>query len=101
MRGVDGTRLHTEVHRPEDAPTVVLVHGILCSTQFWRNQIRDLSGEFRVVAYDHRGHGRSDAPRAGSYGLDDLADDLQRFSPRPYRMGSGPSWPGIRWAASR
>ncbi|MEZ5150009.1 alpha/beta fold hydrolase [Rhodococcus zopfii] len=77
VRSVDGTRLHTEIHGPDDAPTIVLAHGILCSTLFWRNQIRDLSEDFRVVAYDHRGHGRSAAPRAGSYELDHLADDLQ------------------------
>ncbi|WP_231611676.1 alpha/beta fold hydrolase [Rhodococcus sp. CX] len=77
VRSADGTRLHAEIHGPDDAPTIVLAHGILCSTLFWRNQIRDLSSEFRVVAFDHRGHGRSDAPRAGNYELDHLADDLQ------------------------
>lgn len=77
VRSTDGTRLHAEIHGPDEAPTIVLAHGILCSTQFWRNQIRDLRDDYRVVAYDHRGHGRSDAPRSGSYELDHLVDDLQ------------------------
>ncbi|NLU61526.1 alpha/beta fold hydrolase [Rhodococcus sp. HNM0563] len=76
VHSADGTRLHAEVHGPDGAPTIVLSHGILCSTEFWHNQIRELSKEFRVVAFDHRGHGRSDAPRAGAYTMDHLADDL-------------------------
>ncbi|MFD6897372.1 alpha/beta fold hydrolase [Rhodococcus sp. NPDC060086] len=76
VHSADGTRIHTEVHGPDDAPIIVLAHGILCSTEFWRNQIRDLSTDFRVVAFDHRGHGRSEAPPAGSYTMDHLADDL-------------------------
>jgi pimeloyl-ACP methyl ester carboxylesterase len=73
----DGTRLHAEVFGPEDAPTVVLAHGWTCSNQFWHYQIRDLSKDFRVVAYDQRGHGRSAAPQGGQYSPDALSDDLQ------------------------
>ncbi|MDL9936833.1 alpha/beta hydrolase [Gordonia sp. ABSL1-1] len=76
VRSADGTRLAVTVHGADDVPTIVLVHGILCATDFWRFQIADLAGDFRVVSYDHRGHGRSEAPRAGNYSLDHLADDL-------------------------
>lgn len=72
----DGTRLHVEIHGPGDAPTIVLTHGVLCALGFWRHQIAALSAEYRVVAFDHRGHGRSEAPRRGRYTLDHLADDL-------------------------
>lgn len=76
VRAPDGTRLHVEIHGRPDAPTVVLTHGVLCDLTFWRKQIADLSDEFRVVAFDHRGHGVSAAPARGSYTLDHLADDL-------------------------
>ncbi|MGW0043012.1 alpha/beta fold hydrolase [Rhodococcus sp. NPDC003348] len=76
IRSADGTRLHTEIHGNDTGPTVVLAHGVLCSTEFWHNQIRDLADDFRVVAYDHRGHGRSEAPKHGHYSLDHLAADL-------------------------
>lgn len=76
VRSKDGTRIHTEVYGPEDAPTIVLSHGILCALGFWRNQIGDLSDEYRVVAFDHRGHGRSQAAPARAYTFDHLADDL-------------------------
>jgi pimeloyl-ACP methyl ester carboxylesterase len=73
----DGTRLHAEVFGLDGAPTIVLVHGWTCAIDFWHYQIRDLAGEFRVVAYDQRGHGRSRASRDGEYTAEALADDLQ------------------------
>jgi pimeloyl-ACP methyl ester carboxylesterase len=76
VTSADGTRLHVEVFGPEEAPAVVLVHGWLCSLQFWHYQIRDLSAEFRVVAYDQRGHGSSQPPRGGEYDIEVLGDDL-------------------------
>ncbi|MFE9445928.1 alpha/beta fold hydrolase [Streptomyces sp. NPDC006602] len=71
----DGARLHVEVHGPEGAPAVVLAHGWTCSTAFWAAQIRDLSADHRVIAYDQRGHGRSPASPACT--TDALADDLE------------------------
>ncbi|HEY5834224.1 alpha/beta fold hydrolase [Streptomyces sp.] len=74
----DGTRIHVEEYGRPDSPTVVLSHGWTCSTLFWAPIVRALSADFRVVAYDQRGHGRSAAPatRQG-YGTGLLADDLQ------------------------
>ncbi len=77
VRSADGTRLHTEVFGPEDGYPIVLAHGITCAIRVWANQIADLSTDYRVIAYDHRGHGRSAVPpRRGNYGLDFLAADL-------------------------
>ncbi|MEU9145897.1 alpha/beta hydrolase [Streptomyces sp. NPDC048349] len=70
----DGARLHVEVHGEEGAPAVVLAHGWTCSTAFWAAQIRDLSKDHRVIAYDQRGHGRS--PAARTHSTTALADDL-------------------------
>jgi len=77
VRSPDGTRLHVEVFGREDAPTVVLVHGWTNEIAVWHHQVRDLGDEFRVVAYDQRGHGRSDPPQASVYSADALGDDLQ------------------------
>ena len=76
VRAADGTRLHTEVFGPEDGAPIVLAHGITCALQVWRAQITDLSRDHRVIAYDHRGHGRSGVPPRAQYSLDHLAADL-------------------------
>ncbi|NKI43374.1 alpha/beta fold hydrolase [Streptomyces physcomitrii] len=72
----DGAVIHAEVHGPDRAPAVVLVHGWTCSTAFWAAQIRDLAADHRVIAYDQRGHGRT--PQVpGGYRTELLADDLE------------------------
>jgi pimeloyl-ACP methyl ester carboxylesterase len=74
----DGTALHVEEHGPAEAPAVVLVHGWTCSTAFWAAQLRDLAPDHRVIAYDLRGHGRSQVPDGpAGYGTRQLADDLE------------------------
>jgi pimeloyl-ACP methyl ester carboxylesterase len=77
VRSKDGVRLHTEVFGPEDGYPIVLAHGITCALRVWAYQIADLSNDYRVIAFDHRGHGRSAVPaRRRAYSLDHLAGDL-------------------------
>ena len=76
VRGADGTRLHTEVFGPADGYPIVLAHGFTCTLQVWREQIADLSRDHRVIAFDHRGHGRSGVPPRAQYTLEHLASDL-------------------------
>ncbi|MFE7775695.1 alpha/beta fold hydrolase [Streptomyces sp. NPDC057445] len=73
----DGSRIHVELHGPEDAPAVVLAHGWTCSTQFWAPQIRELAPDHRVIAYDQRGHGRTPAVAKAGHSTGALADDLE------------------------
>jgi pimeloyl-ACP methyl ester carboxylesterase len=77
VRSEDGIRLHTEVFGPEDGYPIVLAHGITCALRVWAYQIADLSTDYRVIAFDHRGHGKSAVPpRRHRYSLDILAADL-------------------------
>jgi 3-oxoadipate enol-lactonase len=56
-------------------PWVVMSHSLACSLEMWDPQIEALAGDYRVLRFDARGHGRSDAP-AGAYTLEQLADDV-------------------------
>lgn len=84
----DGLRLHVEVHGRPDAPTVVLAHGWTCSTRFWAPVIRRLTDQYRVVAYDQRGHGRSEIPPSRArYSTRALAEDLATVLARTVPAG--------------
>jgi pimeloyl-ACP methyl ester carboxylesterase len=87
VRSADGTRLHTEVFGPEDGYPIVLAHGITCAIRVWAYQIVELSGDFRVIAFDHRGHGRSGIPRRGGYSLSHLAADVDAVLDATLRPG--------------
>ena len=71
---VNGITLNYELHGGK-GPWLVLSHSLACSTAMWAPQIAEFSTRFRVLAFDTRGHGKSDAP-AGAYTLEQLADDL-------------------------
>ena len=76
----DGTQLNVEVHGPDGAPAVVLVHGWTCNTTFWAPVVRILrqaAPELRVVVYDQRGHGGSEAAPKGRYSVPILVEDLR------------------------
>ncbi|MDH6133479.1 pimeloyl-ACP methyl ester carboxylesterase [Kitasatospora sp. MAA4] len=78
VRSADGSRLHAAEYGPEGAPLVVLAHGWTCSTAFWAPVVHRLSDTHRVVAYDQRGHGRSDIPPTPrGHSTTALADDLE------------------------
>lgn len=56
---------------------VVLIHGWPLSGASWSGQLAPLrEAGYRVITYDRRGFGESDAPSSG-YDYDTLADDLQ------------------------
>ena len=57
-------------------PPVVLVHSWALQSAMWAHQIPALNDAgFRAIAFDRRGHGRSDGNGHG-YDVDTLADDL-------------------------
>ncbi len=67
--------LHYRVDGPSGAPVLVLSHALGLSMAMWDPQLDSLARTFRVIRYDHRGHGGSPVP-AGPYRIEDLARDL-------------------------
>lgn len=84
-----------------DGPPVVLLHGFACGKRMWLHQIRALKRRFRVIAYDQRGHGLSDAPPAAQcYSANLLGRDLvgvldalkiERAALVGFSLGGGPA----------
>jgi len=82
-------------------PPVVLLHGLACGKRMWFHQIRALRRRFRVIAYDQRGHGLTDAPAvAKDYSAGHLARDLvgvldalkiEQAAIVGFSMGGGPA----------
>jgi 3-oxoadipate enol-lactonase len=71
----DGVRLAYRLDGSADAPLLVLSNSIATTLRMWDRQIPELSKRYRVLRYDTRGHGASDAP-AGAYSLDRLGRDV-------------------------
>lgn len=80
---------------------VVLLHGLACGKRMWFHQIRALRDRFRVIAYDQRGHGLTNAPaNATDYSAAHLARDLvgvldalkvERAAVVGFSLGGGPA----------
>jgi len=60
-------------------PTLLFVHGWLNDANVWGGVIEELSGDFRCIAVDLRGHGQSEAAGLGNYGRALVLDDLRRI----------------------
>ncbi len=72
---INGVLLHYRLHGRADAPAVALANSLGTDARIWDEVIERLAGTYRVLSYDKRGHGLSDAPR-GDYSLDDHVNDL-------------------------
>lgn len=74
---LDGVRLHYVDEGQGE--TLLCVHGNPTWSFAWRNLIKDLSRDYRVLAVDHIGCGFSDKPQQYEYRLARHIDNLSRF----------------------
>ncbi len=72
---VDSTRLFYRLEGRDDAPVLVLAHSLGLDHSLWDRQALDLVPHFRILRFDTRGHGASDAP-SGDYTIERLAHDV-------------------------
>jgi len=70
----NGVRINVALSGNTSAPVVLMSHSLATSLDLWSPQLVVLEPQFRVLRYDTRGHGASDAPQ-GAYTLAQLADD--------------------------
>jgi 3-oxoadipate enol-lactonase len=66
--------LHHDIAGPDDAPVLLLGGSLGTTLKMWDGQLA-LAERFRVVRFDHRGHGGSPVP-PGPYRIADLGADV-------------------------
>jgi 3-oxoadipate enol-lactonase len=74
---VNGTTLYYRIDGGANvaAPWLVLSNSLGSDVSMWTPQLAEFTKHFRVLRYDTRGHGRSDAP-PGPYTIHQLAGDV-------------------------
>jgi 3-oxoadipate enol-lactonase len=63
---------------PEESPIIIFIHGFPLNKSMWNNQVEALKHNYRVIAYDIRGHGNTDLG-AIDFSIDLFVDDLLSF----------------------
>jgi non-heme chloroperoxidase len=77
VTGADGVKLHVDETGNRSGQPIVFIHGFSQCRLAWSRQMdSDLARDFRLVAFDLRGHGLSDTPRDGYTDSKIWADDL-------------------------
>ncbi len=76
---INDIEMYYEVHGPTSLPEgqaepLLLIMGLGANATSWEMQIPDFSREYRVIAFDNRGAGRSDKPQS-PYTMPQMADD--------------------------
>ena len=64
---------------PEKASVLVLSNSLGTASRMWDTQVPALQDRFRLLRYDHRGHGGSPVP-PGPYSIEDLGGTCCRCS---------------------
>lgn len=70
-----GLNFHCQVDGHPEAPWLVFSNSIMTDLTIWDAQVAALCAGYRILRYDHRGHGATDVP-GGACTSDQLADDL-------------------------
>jgi 3-oxoadipate enol-lactonase len=72
---VNGVSINFEIDGPEGAPWLVLSNSLLTNLSMWDEQVADLKSSYRVLRYDQRGHGGTQATE-GPYSFALLVADV-------------------------
>lgn len=71
-------RVHYRDHGPRDGPAVLFVNALGTDFRIWDDVVERLPDSLRIIQYDKRGHGLTDAPD-GPYFMGDLVADAGRL----------------------
>jgi len=79
---IDGLSIFYREAGPQDAPTILLLHGLPSSSRMFEPLLNRLSDRFHLVAPDYPGFGHSDAPdaKAFAYTFEKIAAVTEHFT---------------------
>ena len=63
---------------PQNAPPLILLHGLTDSSRSWSMTVPHLAESYHVLVLDQRGHGDSESPQC-CYAIPDFAGDVVAF----------------------
>lgn len=72
---IDNTRINYQIEGNESSPALIFSNSLGTDISMWAPQIPDLLPHFRILRYDTRGLGASDAP-SGEYTMEQLGRDV-------------------------
>ena len=78
MAHFDGRRFTIHFVEQGEGPAIVFAHGFVMDHTMYAAQFEDLPDTYRCVAWDMRGHGRSECP-PGPWTMQDVVVDLISF----------------------
>ncbi len=70
----NGIAINCRLDGPEGAPWLIWSNSLATNLDSWEDQAREFKSAFRVLRYDQRGHGATEAP-AGRYSFETLIAD--------------------------
>ncbi len=70
---VNDVELYYEVYG--EGEPIIFSHGWMDDCSVWKSQIEFFAKKYKVIVYDHRGHGKSDKPEK-DYSIQTLSNDL-------------------------
>lgn len=71
-------QFHHQILGNPAGPKLVFLHGLLGSAANWRKVTSLLEGDYHILVFDQRGHGRSFQPALG-YSPENYAEDLKQI----------------------
>jgi len=73
---VNGISVHYTLEGPASGPVITMSNSLASNLSMWEPQLPVLTSRYRVLRYDTRGHGGTDAT-AGPYSLEELSEDVR------------------------
>lgn len=74
---VNGVETYYEREGDPDGQSVVFIHGATLDHRLWWPHFPAFEDEYELIAYDYRGHGKTEATERGEYSVPLLAEDLR------------------------